>query len=79
MSDTPALDRSGPQVVELKPGIYSWCTCGYSQKGALCDGSHMGKGACPETFIVETNCKRALCQCLKTETRPYCDGSHNRR
>ena len=72
----PMISARHPEVLTLAPGTYSWCVCGHSKKGALCDGSHMGRGFCPQTFVIEEERKVALCQCRHTKNPPYCDGTH---
>jgi len=67
-----------PYVIDVEEGtLYSWCTCGLSQKQPFCDGSHRGqaeqrslKWTAPKTGKVY------LCGCKATKTPPLCDGSH---
>jgi len=65
-----------PIMMELEPGTYYWCSCGKSNKGALCDGSHKGTGKLPVEFIVTEKKKAGLCTCQRTKKAPYCDGTH---
>lgn len=62
--------------VELEPGNYAWCACGYSADGTFCDGSHRGKGFVPKAFEVTEKATLPLCLCKHTKEPPYCDGSH---
>jgi CDGSH-type Zn-finger protein len=73
---TPHIFATRCERLELEPGIYSYCTCGHSQTGTFCDGSHRGKGFVPMTFTVEEKGQVALCLCKHTQTPPFCDGSH---
>ncbi len=68
-----------PDIRPLDPGVYSWCTCGFTREEPFCDGAHIGKGMCPMTFTLEESRTVALCRCKKTRTPPYCDGSHQGR
>lgn len=78
-----------PARVTLAAGkTYGWCTCGYSNKQPMCDGSHKavnqqadhGK---PEfrshKFEVDEEKEYVLCNCKQTSSRPFCDGSHKQR
>lgn len=58
-----------------KGKTYHFCTCGNSEDGVLCDGSHKGTDFKPEEFIATRNADSYLCLCKKSAT-PYCDGSH---
>lgn len=74
--NSPRIAAKEPAVLNLEPSIYSWCTCGYSEFEPFCDGAHIGKGFCPQTFVVEKTAQVALCQCKHTKNPPFCDGSH---
>lgn len=76
----PVITARQPERITLSAGSYSWCTCGHTKKGALCDASHIGKGFCPQTFVIDATEGESrtvgLCQCRHTKNLPYCDGSH---
>jgi CDGSH iron-sulfur domain-containing protein 3 len=38
--DLPKVTDTQPAVLELGEGVHAWCSCGLSQKGPFCDGSH---------------------------------------
>jgi CDGSH-type Zn-finger protein len=68
-----------PLVVELEAGKqYQWCACGRSATQPFCDGSHIGSGLAPKSFVAKRNERAWLCVCKKSKTAPYCDGSHNK-
>lgn len=77
MSDPVIADKK-PCVLDLKPGNYSWCSCGRSAKQPFCDGSHAGTGFAPVRFTVDSECKMSLCACKHTKNAPKCDGSHSK-
>jgi len=75
----PKIHAKSPIKVTLeKEKLYSFCTCGYSEKSPFCDGAHKTKA--PEfksfKFTVEENKDVWLCQCKNTKNMPFCDGSH---
>ena len=74
----PKIAGHQPQVVDLEPGTYFWCSCGHSRKQPFCDGSHQGTGMAPVKFTVEEPCEMALCLCKHTGDAPRCDGSHTK-
>ncbi len=61
-----------------KDRVYFWCTCGFSEKQPMCDGSHKDKSEKKShSFRVEESKDFFLCTCKLTKNPPYCDGSHN--
>lgn len=77
MSEPKIFDKK-PIVMELEPGTYYWCSCGYSAKQPFCDGSHQGTEFTPVAFELTEKKSVALCLCKYTKNIPYCDGSHTR-
>ena len=71
--------RNEPFVLEMKPGRYSWCSCGESKKQPFCDGSHSDTGMYPIIHIIEEPQTIAWCGCKTSEKKPFCDGSHKKR
>ena len=68
-----------PIKVNLEKGkLYSFCTCGYSQKQPFCDGAHRENA--PEfksfKFEADKDGEAWLCQCKQTHGVPFCDGTH---
>ncbi len=55
---------------------YYFCTCGKSEDGVFCNGSHKGTEFSPKVFTVEKSKDYHLCACKKSANMPYCDGSH---
>lgn len=74
--DKPVIADKEPAVMELKPGVYHWCSCGKSDTQPFCNGSHMGTGFEPVMFQVDETKQVALCNCKHTKTKPFCDGTH---
>lgn len=76
----PVCHKKEPALLKCEPGkVYSWCTCGLSEKQPLCDGQHKKIEGMPYRSIkiqfVEPT-EVWLCQCKQTKTPPYCDGTH---
>ena len=67
-----------PEVVELEPGEYWWCSCGESRNQPWCDGSHKGTEFEPKRGEITEKKRYALCKCKQTETGPFCDGAHSK-
>jgi len=78
MMSNPNIADKKPAVLELEPGTYYWCRCGYSQKQPFCDGAHQGTDFVPLTMKVQEKQRVALCNCKYTNNSPYCDGSHSK-
>jgi len=77
----PRVAVPHPQMIKTEPGkIYSWCSCGLSEKQPFCDGSHKKIEGMPYRSIkvkFEKEEEVWFCQCKQTKTPPYCDGTHN--
>ncbi|MDJ0522045.1 MAG: CDGSH iron-sulfur domain-containing protein [Planctomycetota bacterium] len=66
-----------PLVVQLEPGKHAICTCGQTQNGPYCDGSHGGTELRPEIVEVQDVAMNlAWCTCRISGKLPRCDGSH---
>ena len=85
----PRIAKCEPAMVKVIPGkIYSWCTCGLSEKQPFCDGAHkriepvineQGESVLPyRSLKVEFDKEEEVwfCQCKHTKTPPFCDGTH---
>ncbi len=57
---------------------YYYCTCGKSEDGVFCNGSHKGSEFAPKKFTVTESKDYYLCACKKTSNAPFCDGSHSK-
>jgi CDGSH-type Zn-finger protein len=78
MTLKPDIAGNAPVTVELeKDKLYSFCTCGRSQKQPFCDGAHKGSEFRSHKFTPTENGTASLCMCKHTKTPPYCDGTHN--
>lgn len=65
-----------PAVLNLSPGDYLYCTCGYSRNQPFCDGSHHGTKFEPLKFSIRKEQEYRLCQCKQCAKGPFCDDSH---
>jgi CDGSH-type Zn-finger protein len=76
----PRVARRTPAVLTLKPGRYSWCTCGHSKQQPFCDNSHraLEDGAPWRSykFAVLEQTDVTLCRCKRTQDPPFCDCQH---
>lgn len=72
----PHVCQKSPQVMEMEPGTYWWCSCGLSSTQPFCDGAHKGKGFAPVKVVITEKKKVAWCLCKHTKNPPFCDGSH---
>jgi len=81
MEFKPVVYKCEPALVKVEPGkIYSWCTCGLSEKQPLCDGAHKKIEGMPfRSLKVEFDSEQEVwfCQCKQTKTPPFCDGTHH--
>lgn len=75
MPEPRIFDRK-PQVIELEPGKYAWCSCGESKNQPFCDGSHKGSGLAPVRFEIEEKKRAVMCLCKHSQNAPFCDGTH---
>jgi CDGSH-type Zn-finger protein len=77
---TPRLARRTPARLKLKPGNYSWCTCGHAKTQPFCDNSHREIEEGPPwrsyKFEVLEESKVSLCRCKQTNNPPFCDCRH---
>lgn len=71
--------QNAPFILDMKPGRYSWCTCGESRKQPFCDGRHGETGMYPINIEITEEKKVAWCGCKCSENKPFCDGSHVKR
>ena len=74
--DKPVIASRLPEVLDLKPGEYWWCSCGKSSKQPFCDGSHKGTSFTPQKVEIKEKKKVALCNCKHSSNGPFCDGAH---
>ncbi len=65
-----------PYKLQVEKGkIYSWCSCGFSEKEPLCDGAHKIKAMDLKSlkYLAEENKEVEFCGCKATSTPPFCD------
>ena len=69
-----------PAGIKVEPGkVYSWCTCGLTEKSPFCDSIHKRIEGTPYRSIkVQFDKAETIwfCQCKQTKTPPFCDGTH---
>ena len=88
--DLPRVAATGPIMVKVDAGkVYSWCTCGLSQKQPFCDNAHRqitptinadGESVMPyRSLKVQFDESKEVwfCQCKHTKNPPFCDGTHH--
>lgn len=76
----PKMAIGEPANIEVEPGkVYSWCSCGLTQKEPFCDSSHKNIEGMPFRSVKVKFDKAQVvlfCQCKQTKTPPFCDDSH---
>jgi CDGSH iron-sulfur domain-containing protein 3 len=79
-SGLPKVAACEPVCINVVPGkIYSWCSCGLSQKQPFCDSSHKTVEGMPlRSLKVQFEAEEQVwfCMCKHTSTPPFCDGTH---
>ena len=60
----------------MEPGIYAWCSCGYSSNQPFCDGSHRGTGLKPVIIEIQKQVRMKWCTCKQSAQEPFCDHTH---
>ena len=77
----PQIAICEPAEITVEPGkVYSWCSCGLSEKEPFCDSSHKNIEGRPFRSVKVMFDKAEeiwFCQCKQTKTPPFCDGTHN--
>jgi CDGSH-type Zn-finger protein len=76
----PKLAECEPAIVMVEPGkVYSWCSCGLTEKEPFCDSNHKRVEGTPFRSVKVMFDKAEeiyFCQCKRTKTPPFCDDSH---
>ena len=72
------MSSNQPIVLNMKPGRYSWCTCGESKKQPFCDGSHGSTGMFPMFVEITEEKTVTWCVCKVSGKKPFCDGTHKK-
>ena len=77
----PRTNFCEPIGIMVEPGkVYSWCSCGLSEKEPFCDSSHKKIEGMPFRSVKVMFDKAEeiwFCRCKQTKTPPFCDGTHN--
>lgn len=76
----PRLSACEPVTVTVEPGkVYSWCSCGLTDKEPFCDSNHKKVEGMPfrsvKVMFREAG-DVSFCRCRRTKTPPFCDDSH---
>jgi len=73
----PKISDCEPIAVTVEAGkVYSWCSCGLTEKSPFCDSNHKKVEGTPfrSVKVLFDNAQEILfCQCKKTKTPPFCD------
>ncbi len=76
----PRIAYREPAGIMVEPGkVYSWCSCGLTEKTPFCDSAHKKIEGTPfkSVKVLFDKVEEVLfCQCKQTKTPPFCDGSH---
>lgn len=79
--DEPAIYKCEPVTVKVEPGkVYSWCSCGLTEKSPFCDSRHKTIEGLPfksVKVLFDKEEEVCFCQCKHTKTPPFCDGTHD--
>jgi CDGSH-type Zn-finger protein len=76
----PRITECEPINVKVEAGkIYSWCSCGLTEKSPFCDSNHKKVEGTPFRSVKVMFDKEeeiSFCQCKQTKTPPFCDDTH---
>jgi len=76
----PRLAICEPIAVTVEPcKVYSWCSCGLTEKSPFCDSNHKRIEGTPYRSVKVMFDKAEeiwFCQCKQTKTPPFCDDTH---
>ena len=76
----PRMTDCNPIAIKVEPGkVYSWCSCGLTEKTPFCDSNHKKVVGTPFRSVkvaFDREQEVLFCQCKKTKTPPFCDDSH---
>ena len=80
--ELPKIAECSPQMIKTEPGkVYSWCSCGLSEKQPFCDSAHKNIEGMPYKSVKVQFDKEEevwFCRCKHTKTPPFCDGTHKK-
>lgn len=78
MMKEPGCPRVRSYKLEMQPGEYWWCACGYSKNQPFCDNSHLTSdtGLKPIKVIINSPQRVKWCGCKRALTKPFCDNTH---
>jgi CDGSH-type Zn-finger protein len=78
----PRIQFCEPILILVEPGkVYSWCSCGLTEKSPFCDSNHKRVEGTPFRSVKVVFDKAEeirFCQCKQTKTPPFCDNSHKK-
>lgn len=69
------------RVVVKKGETIPICTCSYSKRFPICDGSHREHEGYKPTIIqsLDNDAVISICSCRNSKNLPFCDGSHRKK
>ncbi len=77
----PRRTHCEPAGIIVEPGkVYSWCSCGLTEKTPFCDSNHKRIEGTPfrSVKVLFDKAEEILfCQCKQTHTPPFCDDTHH--
>ena len=77
----PRQNDCQPAIISVEPGkVYSWCSCGLTEKSPFCDSNHKKVEGTPYKSVkvmFDKPQQVEFCQCKRTKTPPFCDGTHD--
>jgi CDGSH-type Zn-finger protein len=78
--ELPRASDCEPIAIQVEPGkVYSWCSCGLTEKSPFCDSNHKKVVGTPfrSVKVMFREAQEVwFCQCKRTRTPPFCDQSH---
>jgi len=78
----PKVQALDPITIMVEAGkVYSWCSCGLTEKSPFCDSNHKKVEGTPFRSVkvmFDKPQEILFCQCKKTKTPPFCDDSCHR-
>ena len=76
----PRITACEPISIRVEPDkIYSWCSCGLTEKEPFCDSNHKKVIGTPFRSVKVMFAQEQdvlFCRCRQTKTPPFCDDSH---
>ena len=74
--EKPRIAGYRSKKMDMKPGIYFYCTCGMSKNQPFCNGAHKNTRFKPTKVTIEKNEMIPWCLCKYSDKGHICDGKH---